>query len=284
MTPMFRSLYSLLVASVLLAACVPIFSEGSFQTLKLIFELNSSIADGDEELVNVTVFPQGAKVKKTFLQVSGRLTAPASQDLPDTVRLQAVVESSPSGVVVQRVAITLGIGDDGLFSGSKKIKKNIGAGDMLSVSLEPSGGGLPEDTGIELCVDLVKKKSHLKNLPECVEDDSGNGGNVETLAGLQSDFLTPTCARAGCHSADSAQAGLVLVAGQSFANLVNVASTQVGSLNRVTPNDPEASYLVKKLRGDPDIEGDRMPRGGPFLSPAEIDRFIRWIDDGAANN
>ena len=81
-----------------------------------------------------------------------------------------------------------------------------------------------------------------------------------------------------------ASGGLVLEASQSYANLVNVASSQMPQLNRVTPGDPESSYLIKKLRGDADISGNRMPRGGPFLSATEIGRFVSWIEDGAQDN
>ena len=42
----------------------------------------------------------------------------------------------------------------------------------------------------------------------------------------------------------------------SFDELVDVPSTQQPGLDRVEPGDAENSYLVKKLRGDVDIDGD----------------------------
>lgn len=48
----------------------------------------------------------------------------------------------------------------------------------------------------------------------------------------------------------------------------------------VVPGDPEASELVRRLRG---TSQPRMPlTGPPYLSDAEIDLFVRWIAAGAA--
>ncbi|MCZ6727562.1 MAG: hypothetical protein O7A98_09455 [Acidobacteria bacterium] len=105
-----------------------------------------------------------------------------------------------------------------------------------------------------------------------------------TFSQFQAQIFTPSCGIVSCHNTGTAQAGLVLEAGQSYGNLVNVASTQQPGLNRVTPNQPEQSYLIKKLRGDPDITGERMPRGGPFLNQADIDAMIAWINNGAPDN
>lgn len=47
----------------------------------------------------------------------------------------------------------------------------------------------------------------------------------------------------------------------------------------VVPGDPEASELVRRLRG---TAQPRMPlTGPPYLSDAEIDLFVRWIAAGA---
>jgi hypothetical protein len=282
-----RLLSATAIAGLVLAACVPIFSNGAFQTLKLAFALSAAIEEGETELLHVSVFPQTIKVRKTFVQISGQLVVPAGETPANKVKALAVFEGAGSGKVVQRLSLTLNVKQDGTFIARKKVKQNIGAGDMMTVSLEPSGGRLAKDTEITLCVDLVKKKSELKNLPACVEQNGGSnggGGSQVTLTSLQNDFFTPTCAVSGCHNGASASAGLVLTAGQSFGNLVNVASSQNTSLDRVSPNDPEASYLIKKLRGDSDIIGQRMPLGGPFLSASELDRFVTWIGDGASNN
>lgn len=271
----------------LVLACVPIFVGGIFQTLSLTFELTGKIDAGEERLVHTAVFPDGVKVKRTFVRVSGRLTPPGNAELPERVIVKATVEDMETGAVRQTVAVTVDVDGEGFFTGSKKIKKNVGAGQMMMVTVEPRGADLPNKTEIALCIDLVKRKPDLRSLPDCVEGGGGGGGGGDpqaALSSIQNDILSPSCAVAGCHSAGSASAGLSLAAGASFGALVNVPSSQVPSLNRVTPNNPDASYLVKKLRGDADIQGARMPNGSPPLSAEQLDRIVRWINAGAPNN
>jgi mono/diheme cytochrome c family protein len=106
-----------------------------------------------------------------------------------------------------------------------------------------------------------------------------------TLAELQSSVFTPTCAT--CHTGG----GSVLPASMNLSSaadthaaLVGVASIGRPALLRVAAGDSENSYLIHKLEGQPGIDGDRMPLGGPFLSDATIDRVRSWIDAGAENN
>ncbi|HNP36045.1 MAG TPA: CHRD domain-containing protein [Woeseiaceae bacterium] len=106
-----------------------------------------------------------------------------------------------------------------------------------------------------------------------------------TLGQIQSQVFSPICS--GCHSGPTSSnlpSGMNLSStNASFNALVNVASLQVGSLNRVTPNDPANSYLIRKLEGTQTV-GARMPQGGPFLDQATIDMIKDWISDGAPNN
>jgi len=110
-------------------------------------------------------------------------------------------------------------------------------------------------------------------------------GLQPTLESIQTNVFTPTCAVSGCH--DGGGAGLprgmdLTNADASFAVLVDVESTQVPGLPRVTPNDADASYLIDKLEGNQAAGTSRMPLGGPFLEQATIDVIRQWIDDGAA--
>jgi len=110
-----------------------------------------------------------------------------------------------------------------------------------------------------------------------------NGSGV-TLTQIQTTVFTPICS--GCHSGGGAALPSVMnlsTAADSFANLVNVQSLQVGTLDRVTPGNPDDSYLIRKLEGGPGIVGDQMPLGGA-LDQATIDMIRSWITDGAANN
>ncbi len=110
----------------------------------------------------------------------------------------------------------------------------------------------------------------------------GEGGEIPlaaTLPSLQVHVFDAACTV--CHAGAGAPLGLRLDAANSYTNLVGVPSRQDGSLLRVAPGNPDASYLVHKLEGRAS-EGARMPLGGPPI-PAETIAFVRqWIADGAA--
>ena len=108
-------------------------------------------------------------------------------------------------------------------------------------------------------------------------------GSSATLSQIQTQVFTPICS--GCHSgAGGVLPGVMnLTAGNSFTSLVNVASIQVATIDRIEPGDPDNSYLIQKLEGTAAV-GTRMPQGGPFLDPATIDMIRQWITDGAAND
>ena len=100
---------------------------------------------------------------------------------------------------------------------------------------------------------------------------------------IQSNVFTPTCATAGCHSGAGAQQGLRLEESVSYAMLVNVPSVQDNMVMRVAPNDPDNSYLVRKLEGTASV-GAQMPLNGAPLSQATIDVIRQWITDGAIDD
>ena len=102
-----------------------------------------------------------------------------------------------------------------------------------------------------------------------------------TLASIQANIFTPSCALAGCHAGPSPQQGQNLSAGVAFSNIVNVASTEQPAFLRVEPGDPDNSYLYMKITGDPRISGDRMPRNAAPLSTAKIAAIHDWIANGA---
>ena len=111
------------------------------------------------------------------------------------------------------------------------------------------------------------------------------GTQAFTFTQIQTQIFTPTCAKSGCHSRDTAQEGMVLEAGQAYSQIVGRQAQENPGLSRITPGDPERSYLLKKIRGDSDISGARMPQDGPpYLSPAQIDGIAAWIKAGAPNN
>lgn len=122
---------------------------------------------------------------------------------------------------------------------------------------------------------------------------TGPTPNLDTrFSSIQSEIFesTDVSGRASCvacHSA-SGQAfagGLNLERSAAYAALINVPARTKPSAIRVVPGNPDASYLVHKLQGGPDIVGFRMPRfGPPFLTDGQISVIRRWIELGAAND
>jgi hypothetical protein len=108
--------------------------------------------------------------------------------------------------------------------------------------------------------------------------ESSGGPLVAEFTSIQEHVFTPICT--ACHAGGGAPQGLRLDSANSFNLLVGVPSTEVGSILRVKPGDPNNSYLVQKLEGHASV-GAQMPLGGPEL-PAETIAVIRqWISDGA---
>jgi len=99
---------------------------------------------------------------------------------------------------------------------------------------------------------------------------------------IQANIFTPICSV--CHIGGSAPEGLRLDAADSFNLLVGVPSTEVPSLMRVKPGDPDNSYIIQKLENHAAV-GSQMPFGCPTTQPClttSTIAFIRqWITDGA---
>ena len=92
-----------------------------------------------------------------------------------------------------------------------------------------------------------------------------------------------SCAVSGCHQGAGAPQGLRLDAANSYAMLVGMAASQVSSLNRVEPGDPDNSYLIQKLEGTAAV-GQRMPLNQPPLAATTINTIRQWIIDGALDD
>lgn len=110
--------------------------------------------------------------------------------------------------------------------------------------------------------------------------DAGSGTPIgPTIESIQDHVFTPYCV--DCHSGATAPEGLHLEDAQtSYDNLVNVASMEFPVDNRVTPGDPDNSYLIHKLEGTQEV-GGQMPLGKPPLPQDTIDVIRQWITNGA---
>ena len=113
-----------------------------------------------------------------------------------------------------------------------------------------------------------------------------------TFSSIQKEIFETTDAagRAACvtchtDSRSTFTAGLNLDHAVAYAQLVNVASRERPDVLRVAPGNPDASYLIHKVEGQPGIIGRQMPfNGPPFLTGGQIAIMRRWIQIGAPNN
>jgi hypothetical protein len=86
-----------------------------------------------------------------------------------------------------------------------------------------------------------------------------------------------------CHTHEDPKAGLVFEEGVGYDRMVDRPSKQAPAMSLVAPGEPESSYLWLKLDQRP-IKGEGMPRsllGAKRLPDRELERFRRWIADGA---
>lgn len=114
--------------------------------------------------------------------------------------------------------------------------------------------------------------------------EGGGGGEEATFSAVQEQIFSASCAFSGCHAGGAPAEGLNLSAGQAYAQIVNVRSSQQPSRDRIEPGSPSTSYLYLKILGDASISGSRMPRGAPALSQALKDLLRDWIERGAPND
>jgi hypothetical protein len=108
----------------------------------------------------------------------------------------------------------------------------------------------------------------------------GETGTVDFASQIQPIF-DENCALSGCHASDTASGGMVLDAGQSYANLVNVESSEVGPDKRVVPGSSATSYIIEKLTSSQPRVGAQMPFGATPLPADQIALIRNWIDQGA---
>ncbi len=126
----------------------------------------------------------------------------------------------------------------------------------------------------------------------CAGDGTGLddiGGDEVTLSQDVQPIFTGNCVFSGCHTGSAPQEGMSLGEGQTFSNVVNVAARQLPGMSRVTPNQPDNSYLVHKVQGthlDVGVggSGSRMPLNRSPLSQSDIDLIRAWIQAGAQPN
>ena len=126
----------------------------------------------------------------------------------------------------------------------------------------------------------------------CAGDGTGpgDGDNGPTEISFAADIqpiFTNSCALSGCHAGGSPAVGMNLSDGQAYTNIVNVAAVALPSMDRISPGEPDSSYLVHKIQGTQAAVGgvgERMPLSGCCLSQAQIESIRAWVEAGAENN
>jgi hypothetical protein len=108
----------------------------------------------------------------------------------------------------------------------------------------------------------------------------GSSGSLEpTIESIQDHVFTPRCAT--CHQGQHISGLELEDAQRSYDELVGVPSSEVPTLDRVEPGEPDMSYLINKLEGTPPAT-TRMPLNQPPLSQETINVIRQWIAEGAA--
>jgi hypothetical protein len=217
------------------------------------------------------------------------MTDPANADqlesLPEMVFITLNREPLPASVTPQVLQVEAS-GSDGSFDDGNEIPLTpatvMANGNTIEISLAGSSadddvyrvmlnGGVVDTAGIALDGGRFESAFEVRRPPIAA-----------TLTKIQNDIFTPNCANAGCHSGSNPPDDLLLTAGNSYSNIVNVDAVQV-NLKLIAPGDPDNSYVLRKVMGS-DIVGNRMPLGGAKLSDDQIDLISQWILEGAKDN
>jgi uncharacterized protein (TIGR03118 family) len=195
---------------------------------------------------------------------------------PPLVAITAPIGSVSGSVAVTATATaSIGIAKVQFFADGV----SIGSATTSPFSVSWDTTAVPSGTAVKLTATATD-----------VDGNVGSAAAVYAVAGtvklsqLQASIFTPKCT--ACHDGSgTALPGVQnLSAGNTYANIVNVASIEVPSLKRAAPGNSANSYIVQKLEGAASISGVRMPKGGPYLDEATIALVKAWIDAGAANN
>lgn len=115
-----------------------------------------------------------------------------------------------------------------------------------------------------------------------VERQATTGAAIRFSADVQPIF-DASCTGNACHGGIMPAENLDLTAGVAHGELVGIPAGQCGDRLRVAPGNPDASYLIAKLRGVDLCSGTRMPKTGS-LPASQIQTIADWIAQGALDN
>lgn len=103
--------------------------------------------------------------------------------------------------------------------------------------------------------------------------------DLSMAAAIQSEIFNTTCAQ--CHGGTGhAAAGLTLLEGYSFSNLISVPSVKIPGMDRVKPGSSAESELFLIL--DSDLSADwNYDHSVEVVRQEKLDLIRNWIDSGA---
>jgi hypothetical protein len=120
------------------------------------------------------------------------------------------------------------------------------------------------------------------NVAGCGEGEPPPTPIEPRLSAIETEIFARNCTFSSCHGASAPQQGMSLVP-PAHAAISGVPSTEVPSMMRVAPGDPDASYLLQKITSAAPVDGVRMPPDQP-LAPHKIEAIRLWIAAGAQDD
>jgi hypothetical protein len=214
-------------------------------------------------------------------------TEPCWKDRPDGFSYHDA-ERSPHGLLKAKLQAG--------SQGSAKVKIK-GKGDNLPLPVFSQPIGVIEvqlqQSGSNVCWGATFTPPFKKNdatfLKALSEDPASSTAPPPIWSAIHAQVIGPTCG--GCHGGSGGLSGLA-DCNTGHANLVDVPSTELASMDRVQPGAPGSSWLMHKLDGTQDwfdpmcggmFCGSQMPLGGEL--PVDVRDAIRaWITNGAVND
>ncbi len=153
------------------------------------------------------------------------------------------------------------------------------------------GGVMPQGGALD-SASVEAVRSWIDGGASCATGGADSGGSDGggaagfTFARVQDEILTPQCAVCHAPGADPDAEYLDLSEGAAYDNIVRVAAGWDASLYRVTPGNPETSFLYMKVRNtiaEDGSQGEPMPEGAPngLDDTEKLTLLYGWILEGA---
>jgi len=224
--------------------------------------------DGLDLEISATTPPTVDATKPTFAGATGAVTKS-----PGSV---AVSWAAASDDVSQAAAISYMV-----YASSKSGGEDFQSPDAVTVAGATSAT-LTDLGGDTLYYFVVRAKDQAGN----VDANTIEITATTTHVGFTSDvapIFAQACTASYCHAGANAAESIDLSSTKlAHAALVGVPSTQCNGLSLAEPHEPNASYLLQKLRGHGScFIGWQMPEQATPLTAAQIDLVSAWIGKGA---